>query len=206
MIELTQTLDTWFSARLEGIHTALPAQVEKYDLNTRRASVKPLVKLRMARGASVSIPVVDNVPVVFPGSAQALIHFPLSKGDGVLLVFSESALGNFLAGNGEEVSAENESRFQLTDAIAIPGLWAKAPLAGEDALTIQYQKTTVRLKGDSVEIEASGGLTFEGDLKVKGKIEAEGEVTANAMSAPVNLSTHIHPTAVGPTSPPTPGT
>lgn len=206
MIELTQTLDTWFSARLEGIHTALPAQVEKYDLKTRRASVKPLVKLRMARGASVSIPVVDNVPVVFPGSAQALIHFPLSKGDGVLLVFSEAALGNFLAGSGEEMSAENESRFQLTDAIAIPGLWAEAPLSGEEALTIQYQSTTVRLKGDTVEIEASGGLTFEGDLTVKGKIEAEGEVTANAMSAPVSLSTHIHPTAVGPTSPPTPGT
>ena len=39
-----------------------------------------------------------------------------------------------------------------------------------------------------------------------GNVEAPGEVTAKAATAPVNLSTHLHPTAMGPSGAPTPGT
>ena len=59
--------------------------------------------------------------------------------------------------------------------------------------------------GGTVHIQTTGGLTFDGDLTVDGKIEASGEVTAMKGTAPVNLSTHKHPTGVGPSGPPTPG-
>lgn len=40
----------------------------------------------------------------------------------------------------------------------------------------------------------------------QGNVYAPGEITAKATTSPVNLSTHVHPTGVGPTSAPTPGT
>lgn len=43
-------------------------------------------------------------------------------------------------------------------------------------------------------------------LIVEGDIQCTGEVTAKSQSTPVNLSTHQHPSATGPTSAPTPGT
>lgn len=66
-------------------------------------------------------------------------------------------------------------------------------------------KLIVNTQGD-VEITASSKVKITGDLEVTGKIEANGEVTAKASTAPVNLSTHIHPTPAGPSSAPTPGT
>jgi hypothetical protein len=43
-------------------------------------------------------------------------------------------------------------------------------------------------------------------LIVDGDIECTGEVTAKSQTTPVGLSTHQHPTAMGPSSSPTPGT
>jgi hypothetical protein len=43
-----------------------------------------------------------------------------------------------------------------------------------------------------------------GTLVVEGNIECTGEIVARSQTAPVALSSHVHPTAVGPTSPPTP--
>lgn len=42
-------------------------------------------------------------------------------------------------------------------------------------------------------------------LRVVGDLEVTGEVTAKADTHPVALSTHVHPTAMGPSGPPTPG-
>lgn len=57
---------------------------------------------------------------------------------------------------------------------------------------LALQGTTINANG--VEIDASGNAS------------APGEVTARAASTPVNLSMHLHPTAMGPSGTPTPGT
>lgn len=62
--------------------------------------------------------------------------------------------------------------------------------------------TYIKLKADgTIEIVSKGNkIYFEGD------IEASGEITAHSKTLPVKLSTHLHPTPVGPSSAPTPGT
>lgn len=67
-------------------------------------------------------------------------------------------------------------------------IWAK----GDGSIRI------ASLVGKTVEIE---GVIFQG-----GTIKAPGEITAMAETAPVKLSTHLHPTAMGPSGKPTPGT
>ena len=107
--------------RLEGIHTSLPGRIESYDYKTQKASVKPLVKRVYRDGRTESLPVIDAVPVVFPRSGGASLTFPVKRGDGVLLVFAERALENWLTSGGEQEPGDPR-RFDLTDAIAVPGL------------------------------------------------------------------------------------
>lgn len=59
----------------------------------------------------------------------------------------------------------------------------------------------------SIEMAPGGDVTINGvKIDTSGNVSAPGEVTAMAQAAPVNLSTHQHPTAMGPSGSPTPGT
>ena len=67
---------------LSQVNTMLPAQVESYDPKTKKVSVKPLLKKSLS-GQEVTLPVINNVPVVFPSSKKSIMSFPLEKGDGI---------------------------------------------------------------------------------------------------------------------------
>lgn len=77
---------------------------------------------------------------------------------------------------------------------------------------ITADESSVQISGASKIKVTVPDIDFVGNLKVDGTIEstktisAGGEVTANALTLPVKLSTHIHNTSVGPSAAPTPGT
>jgi hypothetical protein len=114
-----------FTNKLKDLHTALPGRVEAYDKATQKANIKPLIKSDYFDDQDVriieSLPVITNVPVVFPGAGDFRITFPINKGDTVLIIFSEGSLDKWLS-KGGEVDPAIYSRHELTDAIAIPGL------------------------------------------------------------------------------------
>lgn len=103
------------------IHTAMPGRVESYDHTQQRASVKPLIKKAYRDGVEQSLPVIDRVPVVFPRAGGASLTFPVKPGDGVLLVFAERSMEQWLGRGGEQAPGDPR-KHDLTDAIAIPGL------------------------------------------------------------------------------------
>jgi hypothetical protein len=105
-----------------SVHTCIPGKVESYDPLTKKASVKPLIKMKV-NNESLSYPVINNVPVVFPGSKDVVIAFPLSAGDGCLILFSEQAMENYLSSTGKEVEPGDNRRYSVNDAICIPGLF-----------------------------------------------------------------------------------
>lgn len=85
-----------------------------------------------------------------------------------------------------------EKRLYARDAGGTPvaELWLKGN--GDIAITSIKGGSKITLNG--VEIDQQGNITTPGD------------VTAKLGAAPVRLSTHQHPTGVGPSGPPTPGT
>ena len=129
--DFVDTMDTWLQARLEALHTTLPGKIQAYNPGTRTATVVPGVRLRSMHGDLIEIKPIAGVPVVWPGSKRfSVIPAALEAGDGVLLHFSESALGTWL--NGSDIhDPEDETRFSLHDCIAIPGLW-QIPQAPSD--------------------------------------------------------------------------
>lgn len=128
--QLAEVIREAMNARLADVHTAIPAEVVSYDSTTQTVDVQPLV-MRVLRDLDEntelpeSLPQIPNVPVCFPRAGNNWITFPIAQGDTVLLVFCESAIGNWRARNAESDPGAL-IRHDLTDAIAIPGVYASA--------------------------------------------------------------------------------
>lgn len=124
----TDTFSTVFEHHITNIHVALPGQIESYDASQCRASVQPLIKKKLLHpqtqtqnGQILSMPIINNVPVIFPTSKNSGITFHVEPGDTVLLIFCERNIGNWLI-NGGEVEPADSRKFDLSDAVAVPGL------------------------------------------------------------------------------------
>lgn len=102
------------------LHVSIPAKVVRVELAKGLVDAQPLVK-DVFEGQAVSVPVITNVPIVWPGAGGFRLTFPIAAGDVVLLVFSDRSLDLWLE-KGGEVDPKDPRRHALSDAIAIPGL------------------------------------------------------------------------------------
>lgn len=79
---------------------------------------------------------------------------------------------------------------------------------GEVMVHSPYGQRILLKKDGSVDISIESGkaMHLNGDLEVDGDVKVGKEVSAGTAAGPgVKLTTHVHPSAVGPTSPPTVG-
>lgn len=132
---------------LEQVRTALPGVIEAYDWKTRKATVKPTVKEVYADGKALSLPLIPNVPVVWPHGENCSLEMPLKRGSGVLLLFAARSLDDWLEGQGEEREPDDPRMHHLSDAIAVPGLypWGVKSIAGPEGydgkdVVLSYQQ------------------------------------------------------------------
>lgn len=90
----------------------------------------------------------------------------------------------------EGKAAPGEKRTYARDAAGkvVAEIWAKAN--GDVAIT---------------SLEAGGKIILNGvEIDQQGNIKAPGEITGMAATTAVNVTTHVHPTGVGPSGPPKP--
>lgn len=193
-MSIPSAIDESIDDRLLDVHTALPGRVESYDAATQLADVKPLIPVN-----GETLPVIPKVPVCFPRTASTFIHLPLAKGDFVILLFPEQSIGAWRALRGAETSPGDLRRHSITSAYAIP-------CGFPDASKFTVTEPT------KITIKCAAGVRIEGDLNVQGALSVTGAITAGAeitakfgTPAAVKVSTHTHPTGVGPSGPPTPG-
>ena len=125
---LAQLLQQAIDNRLMDVHTALIAKVESYDAETQQVNVSPVLKrqVKTLEGAWVSeqLPVLCNVPVLFPRAGRFFISFPIQPGDFVQLVFNEVSIDEWVTDKASAVSYDQ--RFTLQGAVAIPGIYAQS--------------------------------------------------------------------------------
>lgn len=160
--EIRKIITGWMSDMTDNIHTAMPGRVVSYDASSGRADVQPVGQHKLADGRGLPYPTIHRVPVIFPTGlgGTAGLTFPLSKGDGCLLVFAESQLDDFLSGG----DSSNERRHDLNDAICIPGLYNSANL-----MSSGHSSDVCLFNGGVKMVVGSGGITVTGgDLVVNG--------------------------------------
>lgn len=123
-----------------GIRQALPARVETYDEATRKVSVQPLLLEAYENGAgerrAEALPVITNVPLVFPGSGTTRVRWPVRAGDTVLLIFSSASLDRWLV-RGGMLDPGDDRNHDINDCYALPGVQSFAD-ASDDGVMIEF--------------------------------------------------------------------
>lgn len=159
---LINLLEKHFDYEMSNVHFAFPAIVKSYDAEKRRAQVLPSVKRKKADGSYVELPIIVDVPVVYFGTVKGGIHIPLEENDEVLIIVSERAIETWKDNGGSGNEDINIRRFNLSDAIAIPGLQAitfpNIEDATEDCLAIHHDNKIIMTIGDNrIEYDSEGG-------------------------------------------------
>ena len=199
--ELFRVVNDYFT---QDLHTCMPGRIETYDPETQKCSVKPTIKRRvvMMDGQETleELPVIPDVPVVFQRSTEFFLSFPLRRGDLVAIHFAERSLDAWLSGAGEDTDPGELRRFDLTDAIAVPGLYPFRR-ALKDAHAVNL---VLGHDNDGMQLHITPNGTCE--FRVNGASQ-EAVMLGNAFKvwwesriAPW-LATHTHPSGMGPTGP-----
>lgn len=179
--EFVQQVEDVARSVMEEMHTAIPAKIQKFDAAKNMATVKPYGTFVTGAGKKIAYPVITGVPLIFPQcpSANIEIAFPVKSGDDCLVIISEVELDAWLGG-GE---SDNDMRFDLTSAVAIPGLRNKSSSALEEACN----DNSIILKNGGVKLKvAKTGVEITGNLKVS------GDVTAGDISLKKHTHTGVH--------------
>lgn len=153
-----------------ALHVSLPGRVEQYDHTQQRANVLPLIKRRYADQSIESMPVIPDVPLVWPRAGGAQLTMPVKRGDGVLLVFADRSLDNWLS-QGGEIEPNDPRQHDVSDAVAIPGLvsfadWGADPEPSEnnDDVLLRYAGSAIRMKANGdIEINAGNNVSITGN-------------------------------------------
>lgn len=116
---------TQFKIDMSEIHTAMPCKVVSVYSNgeTQKVDVLPCVDNLLKDGTGEPGMQILGVPVIFPGSRETLISFPINVDDTVLCIFAQRSMDNFKIGNGQPTTANDYRKFSDQDAVAIPGLF-----------------------------------------------------------------------------------
>ncbi len=188
---LDDLLEVTIDTCLSSINTCMPAIVVEYDNSTQRAVVQPCFRRKYSDGIVKNLPLITNVPLLFPRTQSAFISFPVKKDDYVLLLFSQRSLDKFLT-QGGIVTVDDPRKFDLTDAVALCGFFPTSCESSSEDLRIKHSDTTI-------DIKSSGkfritNTTYEFVSILVDLIQAIIDMKINTMlgaQPPINLATFI---------------
>ncbi len=190
---MNETFEAWQS----GIHTAMPGIVQSFDSAHQTCTVQPALLWRVTdqsgRTSSVALPLLVDVPVIFPGGGGYLFTFPVRPGDSCWVVFGERCIDAWWQSGGVQEQAEYRLH-DLSDAVALVGIRPQTELVtgginmSGPELRTDSGSARLRLEGDCVVVVAPGGVTYDTPT-----ITVTGDVIASGIS----LVHHTHPGCQG---------
>lgn len=140
--------------QLNNVHTALPGQVLAYDYTTQKATIQPTLNKVWNDGNINQLPVLENVPVIFPASGGASLTFPVNPGDTCLITFIERSMDQWLT-TGGLVNPQDPRKFDLSDAVAIMGL---KPFNSQFPARANNTDMVLQYGGSSITITPTGAV------------------------------------------------
>lgn len=212
--------------------TALPGIIQSFDPAAMTVTVQPAVQgqLQDETGAvsPVNLPLLVDVPVVFPCGGGFTLTYPIKPGDECLVIFSSRCIDGWWQAGG--IGGVPDSRMHdLSDGMAIVGPRSQAgkleppphadnvQLRSDDGETFvemtpdgkMTAKALVSITLDAPDIIIKGTLTMhnqsggETTATLTGSLHASQDITASSVS----LKNHPHKDAggSGPSGPPIAG-
>ena len=155
---------------MEGFETAFPAVVKKVnsdgtvDVTPSIRNVLKNMQIEPDGDDGKPLPI-EGVPVLWPGTSDAVVKFALEEGDPVLCVASSRDLRSWIEG-GEDKGPYDPLSFSgndLNDLLAIP-----MSRGGSRAVSVTLGRDYVSIAGKgSIEMKNNGTVLVNGHLEVK---------------------------------------
>jgi hypothetical protein len=172
------------------IWTAIPGVVAAVDLTKQTVSVQPTIQgtteAPNGNTTNVNLPVLVDVPLMFPRAGGFALTFPVKVGDEVLVVFASRCIDSWWQSGG--VGAAAEARMHdLSDGFALLAPTSQPKkLSGVSAANVQ-----LRDEAGSTFLEVTPG----GKIKIAATAEIEVVAPAIKMTGNITLTGNI--TATG---------
>lgn len=165
------------------MHTSLPGVIKEWDPSTQCASVQPAVQtsVRDLAGRHIfeTLPLIYDVPVMFPRTLAGYITFPIQVGDTGLLVFPEldPAQWRYADPSAAPRSAGDQRRHDISGAVFLPGLYQQAYAIDDfDGTAVVISSETVVKMGDPTATEF---VALKADLQALKNAISGAAVVAN---------------------------
>ncbi|TWH46325.1 Gp138 family membrane-puncturing spike protein [Sporomusa sp. KB1] len=103
------------------IRVAMPGIIESYDSDRQTATIKPAIREKVNISGNqewTDIPLLVDVPVMFPRAGGYSITFPVKKNDECLVIFADCCYDAFWQSGGVQNQIDRR-RHDLSDGLAI---------------------------------------------------------------------------------------
>ena len=154
--------------RLKDLHTAMPGTIISFDPETQLAEVQPGIRRvfktleddNRITMTPTDLPLLINVPVIYPRGGGFSITFPVAQGDECLIMFCERAIDTWYRDGG--VATPNAKRFHdLSDAVVIVGL------SSSQNKIVNYASADMEIRSDDesnvIALHEGGDITISSD-------------------------------------------
>lgn len=163
-------------ARQAELQTNLPGVVEEIDWDKQTMTVRPAIKSAHrdfeGKVTHKELPLLKDVPIVFPGGGGMTMTFPLKKGDTVVLAFSSRPIDGHMQSDG--VQNQIDARMHnLSDAFAMAGNHRPTP---RKLKNVPSDATQVRV--DKADGTAAHTMTYHKDNGITTSVDEGKHVVA----------------------------
>lgn len=212
-----------FAAHIVGIWTAIPGYIVSFDATKVTAVVQPGIRGQVLKSDGsvelVNMPLLLDVPVMFPRGGGCTLTFPVKANDECLVIFSSRSIDAWWQSGG--IQAPSAARtHSLADGFAIVGPMSQAhKISAISTTKVQLRaddgNTYIELDptGQIVNVKAPGGMTIdspnvhftgnilndgyistESNLFIDGDVTVDGTLTAtvDVVGGGKHLKTHTH--------------
>ncbi|NII73268.1 hypothetical protein FHW84_001837 [Dyella sp. SG562] len=214
MIENTQRTDDSeevyrlsFKSFMVKAWTGMPGYIVDFNPSTVTATVQIGVRgvVATSDGSSntVPYPLLKDVPVQFPGTADSVLTFPVQPGDECWVAFSNRAIGAWIQSGGLQDPSDARG-LDLRNAICVLGGLSQPKVIPEfnnDHTQLRSRDGSTYVELDSaggiLKFVAPGGFQFQGpSANFSGTVTAAETITStggDVLAGSISLQHHVHP-------------
>ncbi|ERT11311.1 phage baseplate assembly protein V [Photorhabdus temperata] len=122
--DLSETLKATNRSLSSQLRVAMPGIIQSFNAEAATCVVQPAIKSGIAdpegKTTSVSLPLLVDVPVIFPRGGGVTLTFPVKAGDECLVIFADRCIDFWWQSGGVQEPAD-QRQHDLSDAFAIVG-------------------------------------------------------------------------------------
>lgn len=175
-------------AIMSAMRVSIPGIIQSFDPDAVTAVVQPAIKGvehdESGAEVSVSLPLLVDVPVVFPRGGGCTLTFPVKEGDECLVIFADRCIDFWWQSGGIQEPVDGRMH-DLSDAFCIVGPQSQA----KKISSISTTAAQLRTDDGSAFIEVAAG--HDVTVKTPGKLTASADGGTEITSPEIILNGNV---------------